>query len=183
MIGTCLIIKEMANLFFFSKQSCLFITLWSERGQLEAFERGWNQRKRKILKNTKNTYHKNITFVFIHNHSFHIDVSGDTSDKGPTCPLMQEMQEKWVWSLGQEDPLEEGMATHSNILAWKIPSLGWEDPLEIEMATHSSILALRIPCTEEPGGLQYMGSQRVRHDWATNTYWFRDFSMLPKRVI
>ena len=46
------------------------------------------------------------------------------------------------WSLGQEDPLEEGMATHSSILAWKIP---W---------------------TEEPGGLQSIGSQRVGHDWS-----------------
>ena len=46
----------------------------------------------------------------------------------------------WVKSLGQEDPLDEGMATHSSILAW------------------------RTPWTEEPGGLQSMGSQRVRHD-------------------
>ena len=50
------------------------------------------------------------------------------------------MQETWVQSLGQEDPLEKEMATHSSILAW------------------------RIPWTEEPGGLQSMGSQRVRHD-------------------
>ena len=41
---------------------------------------------------------------------------------------------------------------------------GLEDPLEEEMATHSSILAWRIPGTEEPGGLQSMGSQSVRHD-------------------
>ena len=53
------------------------------------------------------------------------------------------MWETWVWSLGWEHPLEEGMATHSSILAW------------------------RIPWTEEPGGLQSMGSQRVGHDWAT----------------
>ena len=46
---------------------------------------------------------------------------------------------------------------------------GQEDPLEEGMATHSSILAWRIPWTEEPGGLQFMGSQRVRHDWMTNT--------------
>ena len=45
-----------------------------------------------------------------------------------------------------------------------VQSLGWEDPLEKEMATHSSVLAWRIPRTEEPGGLQSMGSQRVRHD-------------------
>ena len=50
------------------------------------------------------------------------------------------MRETWVRSLGEEDPLEEEMAPHSSILAW------------------------RIPWTEEPGGLQSMGSQRVRHD-------------------
>ena len=50
-------------------------------------------------------------------------------------------------------------------------SLGQEDPLEKEMATHSSILAWRIPWIEEPGGLQSMGSQRVGHDWVTNTMW------------
>ena len=55
------------------------------------------------------------------------------------------MRETWVWSLGWEDPLEEGMATHSSILAW------------------------RIPWAEEPGGLQSMGSQIVQHDWMTNT--------------
>ena len=44
----------------------------------------------------------------------------------------------------------------------QVPSLGWEDPLEEGMATHSSILALRILLTEEPGGLLCMGSQRVR---------------------
>ena len=53
---------------------------------------------------------------------------------------MQEPQEKWV------------------------PSLGWEDPLEEEMTTHSSILAWRIPWTEEPSRLQSMGSQRIGHN-------------------
>ena len=57
------------------------------------------------------------------------------------------MWETWVRSLGWEDPLEEGMATHSSILAWRIPWTAW-----------------RIPWTEEPGGLQSMGSQRVGHD-------------------
>ena len=46
----------------------------------------------------------------------------------------------------------------------QVQSLGQEDPLEKTIATHSSILAWRIPWTEEPGGLQSMGSQRVRHD-------------------
>ena len=56
------------------------------------------------------------------------------------------VQETHVWSLGREDPLEKGMTTHSSILAW------------------------RIPWTEEPGRLQSMGSQRIRHDWVTRTY-------------
>jgi len=47
----------------------------------------------------------------------------------------------------------------------RVRSLGWEDPLEKEMATHSSVLAWRIPWMEEPGGLQSMGSQRVGHDF------------------
>ena len=58
-------------------------------------------------------------------------------------PAMQETQ---VLSLGQEDPMEKGMVTHSSILAW------------------------RIPWTEEPGGLLSMGSQRVRHVRVTTTF-------------
>ena len=58
-----------------------------------------------------------------------------------------------------------------------VQSLGWEDPLEEEVTTHSSILAWKIPWTEEPGGLQSMRLQRVRHDWVTNKtlkYIFKD---------
>ena len=51
-----------------------------------------------------------------------------------------------------------------------VQSLGWEDPLEKGTATHSSILAWKIPWTKGPGGLQSMGSQRVVHDLATFTY-------------
>ena len=57
-------------------------------------------------------------------------------------PAMRQMQETWVQSLGREGPLEEGMATHSSVLAW------------------------RIPQTEEPGGLQSTRLQRVRHNWS-----------------
>ena len=46
----------------------------------------------------------------------------------------------------------------------QVRSLGWEDPLDQEMAAHSSILAWKIPWTVEPGRLPFMGSQRVRHD-------------------
>ena len=63
-----------------------------------------------------------------------------------SLPATQELQETRVQSLGGEDPLEEGMATHSSILAW------------------------RIPWTEEPGGLQSIGLQRVRHDCSDLTH-------------
>ena len=61
-----------------------------------------------------------------------------------TVKCLPAMQETWVWSQGQKDPLEKEMATHSSTLAWKIPWM------------------------EEPGRLQSMGSQRVWHDWATS---------------
>ena len=52
----------------------------------------------------------------------------------------------------------------------RVQSLGWEDLLEKEMATHSNILAWKIPWMEEPVRLQSMGSQRIRHDWATSLH-------------
>ena len=54
----------------------------------------------------------------------------------------------------------------------QVGSLGWEDTLEKGMATHFRNLAWRIPWTEEPGGLQSMGLQRVGHDWASNIFTF-----------
>ena len=57
----------------------------------------------------------------------------------------------------------------------QVQSLGWEDSLEKEMATHSSILAWKIPWMEEPGRLQSMGSLRVRHDRATFFLFFLSF--------
>ena len=72
--------------------------------------------------------------------------------------------ETWVRSLCREDPLEKEMAIPSSTIAWKIAWI--EEPsklLEKAMATHSSILAWKIPWTGEPGGLQSMGSPRVRH--------------------
>ena len=66
--------------------------------------------------------------------------------------------------------------------------LDWEDPLEKEMASHSSILAWRIPCTEKPGRLQSiqsMGSKRVRHNWLTNTFTFKtpEFITIKKQQL
>ena len=51
-----------------------------------------------------------------------------------------------------------------------VQALAWEDPLEKEMAIHSSTIAWKIPWTEEPGRLQSMGLQRVRHDWASSLH-------------
>ena len=62
--------------------------------------------------------------------------------------------------------------------------LGWENSLENEMAAHSSILTWRIPWTEEPGSLQFMGLQRIRHSWATNTFtFFQWFIYIPNRPL
>ena len=52
----------------------------------------------------------------------------------------------------------------------QVGSLGWEDPLEKEMATHTNILAWRVPWREKPGRLQSMGSQRVGHNRVTDTF-------------
>ena len=60
----------------------------------------------------------------------------------------------------------------------RVQSLGREDPLEKEMATHSSILAWRIPWTEKPGRLQSTGSQRVRHDWVTSLHFRAEATLL-----
>ena len=61
----------------------------------------------------------------------------------------------------------------------RVPPPGWEDPLEEGMATHSSILAWEILWTEEPGGLQSMGSQTVRHSWSN---WARRHTCITIRV-
>ena len=61
--------------------------------------------------------------------------------------------------------------------ATQVGFLGWEEPLEKEMATHSSVLAWRIPWTEKPGGLQSMGSQRAGHNRVTNTFIAQDVSV------
>ena len=75
-----------------------------------------------------------------------------------TVKRLPAMQETRVRSLDQEDPLEKAMATHSSTLAWKIP---W---------------------TEKPGRLQSMGSQRVRHDWATPLSLYLEVWVLLKRL-
>ena len=72
---------------------------------------------------------------------------------------MQDIQETWVRFLGHEDPVEKGMAIHSSILAWKSPWM------------------------EKPDGLQSMGSQKVRHNWAINFHFSRSFLIWRGSVI
>ena len=107
----------------------------------------WSFRKR-------NEHYLSICYVLstcvLHFHVNIFNLSGFPGGSDGTSPVAQMVKrlparrKTWVQSLGQEDPLEKEMATHSSTLAWKIP---W---------------------TEEPGRLQSMGSQRVGHDWATS---------------
>ena len=60
----------------------------------------------------------------------------------------------------------------------RVLSLGWEDPLEKEMAIHCRTIAWKIPRTEEPGRLQSMGSQRVRHGWVTSLSLYKELAFI-----
>ena len=89
--------------------------------------------------------------------------------KGYGKPSKRKEFFRWVLFCKQGFPgssAGKASACNAGDLVW---SLGWEDPLEKGTATGSSILAWRIPWTEEPGGRQFMGSKRVRHDWAAFT--------------
>ena len=86
----------------------------------------------------------------------------------------------WFYEVGEKNQTIIGVnaQTIKNLLAMQETQVrfqGWEDPLEKGMAIHSNILACRILWTEEPGRVQSMGSQRVRHEWATNNFTLADF--------
>ena len=85
---------------------------------------------------------------------------GPRISTGSHCSFVQGGQARWECYSLVAQRLKHLPAMRET---W-VRSLGWEDPLEKEMATHSSILAWRIPWTEKPGGLQFRGSQRVGHD-------------------
>ena len=84
--------------------------------------------------------------------------------------ILDEIQEHLVQHL-----VAQMVKTPPAMKETQVWSLGWEDPLEKSMATHSSLLVWRIPWTEEPGGLQSVKLQRVRHDWASNSFTFTSF--------
>ena len=86
--------------------------------------------------------------------------------------------------LGRTSLVAQMVKRLSTMRETQVQSLGWEDPLEKKMAIHSSTLAWKIPWTEEPGRLQSMGSQRVRHNWATlltHSGWNEFIGMEPPR--
>ena len=86
------------------------------------------------------------TYIYIHTYTYG-GFPGGISGNEPACQCRRHKETR-VQYLGQEDSLEEHMATHSSILAW------------------------RSPWTEQPGGLQSIGLQRVGHDWVTNTLFY-----------
>ena len=90
-----------------------------------------------------------------------------------SSPLESTYTSVWAFLLTQTIKNSPAM------LETRVQSLDQEDPLEKGMATHSSILAWRIPCTEKPGGLQSMGWQRVGHNRATK----HKFSQLSAVII
>ena len=91
-----------------------------------------------------NHYCTPVTYNIVHNYTSIRSFPSGSAVKN--LPGTQETQEKAVQSLGREDSLQKDLATHSSILAWRIPRM------------------------EEPGGLQSTGSQRVGHDWATSVH-------------
>ena len=108
-----------------------------------------------LMQNTVYMYHNFLIHSFANGHlgffhvlaivnSSEVDIKVHVSSVAQMVKRLSTMRETRVWSLG------------------------WEDPLEKEMATHYSTIGWKIPWTEEPGKLQFMGSQRVRHDWATS---------------
>ena len=98
---------------------------------------------------TRSLKYNHLSSIMISSYKAHPKMFNVGQVGFPVAQMVKNLpatQEIWVWSPGQEDPLEKGMATHSSILAW------------------------RIPWAEEPGGLQSMGWQRVRHNWVTNAH-------------
>ena len=96
-------------------------------------------------------------YLHIYRHIFYLFPILNTHTYTQMANSLPVMRKTRVWSLDQEDPLEKEMATHSSILAWKIP---W---------------------TEEPGGLQSMELQRVAYDWANNADWWYTYRFSPHR--
>ena len=113
---------------------------------------------------------KNAELSYYKNNKKNISLSG-FSIKSSTWPMMLNknlwikfMYRRWwtflVAQMVKNLPAKQEM---------QVPSLHWEDPLKKGVATHSNVLAWRIPWTKEPGGLQSIESQRGKHYWVTNT--------------
>ena len=108
-------------------------------------------------------------------------LDGQFSSVAQSCPTLCDPMNCSIPGLPVHHQLQEFTQTLTSLVAQtvkrlstmretRVRSLGWEDPLEKEMAIHSRTIAWKIPWAEEPGRLQSMGSQRVRHDWATSLH-------------
>ena len=107
----------------------------------------------------------NNTFeLFGKNTFFHFSLSPSTSDLYPSLPSL-------IYFVVVSSLVAQTVEHLPAMWETQVRSLSQKDPLEKELATHSSILAWKIPWTEEPGGLQSMGSQRVGLDWHYYYYW------------
>ena len=96
----------------------------------------------------------------------------------PSCSLKSYKNLPWITVYSRASLVAQMVKNLPAVQDSQAQFLGWEDPLKKGMSTHSSILAWRIPWTEEPGRLQSMGLQRVRHNWVTNTFTFFSTSII-----
>ena len=108
-------------------------------------------------------------------------LDGQFSSVAQSCPTLCDPMNCSIPGLPVHHQLQEFTQTLTSLVAQtvkrlstmretRVRSLSWEDPLEKEMAIHSRTIAWKIPWAEEPGRLQSMGLQRVRHDWATSLH-------------
>ena len=134
--------------------------LQGAHGVIEDTDRNWKHNGNAMIKGCtellRNMFHEEKTFeTFVRREPY------------------KELAERyliWRWTWTQRNfPMAQTVKNLPAKQGIRVRFLGQEDPLEKEMANHFSILAWEIPWTEEPGRLQSMGSQRLGHDWATNT--------------
>ena len=107
-----------------------------------------------------------LVYLQVHTHSY---TSGNKHTGSPDLTLKWEKKVSLCIFMGLVAQMVKNLPSMQET---QVQSLDWEDPLEKKMATRPSILAWEIPWTEEPGRLKSIGSQRVGHDWVTNTFTF-----------
>ena len=140
----------------------MLVKIWSNQNIHMLLMGNWCLPKR-----NENTFRHIELYKNVHSRSTHNRSKLEVA--GPNGLSLKGLKKAWYINgviLSESSQVAQWV---KNLLAkqeTRVWSLGWEDPLEEGMADHSSILAWEIPGTEEPGRLQYKGSQRVRHDWS-----------------